>query len=92
MEIGTTIRGIRKSRGITQLELAMRIGLSKNAVSLIEKNETFPHKATIDRICTALNTSSSVLFLLSCDDYGIPKHKVDQFNALKKLMIQLIKE
>lgn len=46
--------GARKDSGLTQVELAKRIGADKSYISRIEKGVTVPSVATFYRIVTAL--------------------------------------
>jgi DNA-binding XRE family transcriptional regulator len=47
----------RKKAGLTQQELARRIGVDKSYISLIEKGITVPSVATFYRIASALGRS-----------------------------------
>lgn len=55
MDIGSTIRNIRKKRGITIAQLCEGTGLSKGFMSLIENNKTSPSIATLESIAEYLN-------------------------------------
>lgn len=49
----------------------------------IEKNVAIPHKATLDKICKALNIPLSFLLYGSITDEDIPENKLETFNYLK---------
>ena len=51
---GQLIRDIRKETGITQSELADKIGADKSYVSRVERGEIMPSVGTFYRIITAL--------------------------------------
>ncbi len=53
---GQMLRKLRTSRGLSQLQLAARAGLSENAISAFERAERFPRATTIDALTTALET------------------------------------
>jgi transcriptional regulator with XRE-family HTH domain len=60
--IGGRIRALRLERGLLQRELAEAAGLSLNAVSLIERDQTSPTVATLDRLAGALDVPLVALF------------------------------
>jgi len=60
-EIGDEIRKVRIAAGLSQEELAFRAKISRNYVSLLERNEKSPTVTVLFRICKALGTLASVL-------------------------------
>ena len=54
MELGGKIKQMRNQKGLTQEELAKRIGANKSYISRIEKGITVPSVATFYRIINAL--------------------------------------
>lgn len=63
MDIGSTIRSIRKRKGITIAQLCEATGLSQGFMSQVETNKTSPSIATLDQIAKALNTPLAFLLL-----------------------------
>lgn len=55
MNIGDKIRSIREIRGLTQAELAERLGVSSKTVSSWEVNRTEPKMGMIEKVCVTLN-------------------------------------
>ncbi len=55
MELGTSIKSIRKSKGIKQNELAKWLSISLNSLNAIENNKSFPKKETLKNISESLN-------------------------------------
>lgn len=49
MNAGQRIRDRRKALGLSQRELAARLGISFQAVQRWERGETFPRKETLPR-------------------------------------------
>ena len=82
MEIGTAIKNLRKNKGLTQKVLAEMCGISANAMNQIEKNTSFPHKNTIDKICDVLGIPVSYLLFFSISEDDIPDEKKVVFNSL----------
>lgn len=64
---GQTVKRLRKSKRITQLELAERIGVDFTYVSKIENDRTMrsPAESTIRKIAEVLGTDSEELILLA---------------------------
>ena len=54
MTLGANIRSIRKSRGLTQEELAERMGLVKATISSWELDRTQPKMEKLEELCAAL--------------------------------------
>ena len=57
MDIGSRIKDIRKSAGLTQQRFADRIGLKRNTVGNYEINLITPSDRTIADICREFNVS-----------------------------------
>jgi len=83
MEIGTAIKTLRKSKGMTQKDLAQRCGLSANALCTLERNGSFPTKDTIEKICAALSIPVSYLLFFSITEDDVPEEKRVAFKALE---------
>ena len=80
MSIGDNIRTVRKLQGLTQKELARRLGISPVGVAQWENGLRNPKHETIKRIASALGVSVTVL-------YGLPaKETADQQEALEKFL------
>lgn len=59
--IGNNIRDFRKAAGLTQADLAGRIGVSRPAISSWETNRTEPSMQDVERMAAALNCKKSDL-------------------------------
>ncbi|MFC6861259.1 helix-turn-helix domain-containing protein [Zunongwangia atlantica] len=92
MNIGTAVKSLRKERGFGQRELAEKCDISVNALSQIETNATFPHKKTIEKICSALNIPVSYLLFFSIGDEDIPEDKKEAFNYLNGAVKNVLKD
>lgn len=68
MNLGRAIILCRKQRDLSQVELALRAGISVSYVSLLEQNKRKdPTLSTIQKISEALNVPSGILFFLAAD-------------------------
>jgi DNA-binding helix-turn-helix protein len=71
MDIGTKIRMIRKSKGITQIDLAANAGIAVNSLRLYEANKRQPRADQLRAIASALGVSVADLLDVK------PAHAVD---------------
>jgi transcriptional regulator with XRE-family HTH domain len=53
--VGLRVQTIRKRRGLTQEQLAERIGRTMESVSALERGKNFPSLATLERLATTLD-------------------------------------
>lgn len=92
MELGSTIRRLRKERKMTAKSVAQKAGISFNALSAIEKNRSFPTKATLYKICQAIEMPL-YLVLIECvtiDD--IPPERREVFQAIWTPIVEYLKK
>ncbi len=82
MDIGNAIRIIRKKKGISQGELAQKIGISQTSLSQIEIGIKFPRKNNIDKICKTLEIPVAYLLLFCINDEDLPAAPRVLFDAL----------
>lgn len=61
--LGTNIKKIRLTIGITQEELAAKVGISVDFLSLIECGKNAPSFKNLEKIAKALEVSVSQLFI-----------------------------
>ena len=74
MTLGDRIRQARERVGLSQIELARRIGLSKNAMNSIETGDADPRASRIVAIAQELGVSTDAL-LLDKQATGSREHK-----------------
>ena len=92
MTLGQAIKELRKRKGYKQKEFAVSCGLSINALCQIEKDNTFPQKKNIDKICEALEIPQSYLLFFSLTEDDIPESKREVFNALSGTIKNILVE
>lgn len=63
MDIGSSIRAIRKRKGITIAQICSETGLSQGFLSQVETNKTSPSIATLENIAQALQVPLAYLLL-----------------------------
>ena len=69
LKLGTIIKKLRTERGITQEELASKMGVSYQAVSKWETNTTTPDIAILPQLALFFGVSMDALFSMNQDDY-----------------------
>lgn len=63
MDIGSSIRTIRKRKNITMVQICEETGLSQGFMSQVENNKTSPSIATLESIAKALKVPLAYLLL-----------------------------
>lgn len=82
--IGTRIKEAREANGLTQEQLAERIGLSSTHVSVIERGVKAPRLETFIAITNALHVTSDAL-LLDVLDHSLQITANELSEQIKKL-------
>lgn len=60
--LGARLKGLRQARGLTLEQLAERSGVSRAMISRVERGESSPTAALLDRLCAGLGVLLSALF------------------------------
>jgi transcriptional regulator with XRE-family HTH domain len=60
--VSEKLRTIRKKNGLTQAELARRVGVSRSYINKIENGEAKPSLALLERIASILGVSIKDFF------------------------------
>lgn len=96
MELGKVINLLIKKRGLTQVEVANRIGKSTTAVSQIIRGTYNPNPDTLEKICRVLDVPQPILYFLTISEKDIPAEKIELYRmlapALKDFMIKIFGE
>lgn len=91
MNLGVTIKDIRKSKGVKQIELANSCSITASYLSNIEGNRKEPTLTTLKKICDYLEIPLPILFFLSMDETDVPEEKKEIFLLIEKMMKNTIK-
>lgn len=75
-QIYTKLKQEREKRGLSQMELSLRSGVSQNMITYIENGKRTPTVKTILKLCNTMNIDPSVLFPKSNDEKQIAKKTV----------------
>lgn len=82
MEIGKAIKTLRLKRGISQKELAKRVGRTETMVSLIESGKSIPQTVRVKQISEALGVTPTYLLLYAVEKSDIPADKQALFDTM----------
>lgn len=96
-ELGLTIRTMRKSRGMTQKDLADAIGQSPTSITMYENGQRRPDRETLEALADTFNVNLSSLVLTepTIDDieaYLDALPKTEEARILSKGIDQLPEE
>lgn len=75
MDIGKAIKTLRVSRGLTQKQLADRVGCSETNMIFMETGRSFPRMEKIESICRELNIPQAYLLVFALTKEDIPEGK-----------------
>ncbi len=90
MNYGQGIRAWRKQKGWTQDELAEKVNMSVNAISLMERGETDPHKSTLEAMALAFEIPISYLIYFAIDEEDVPEEKRPAYKHLDQAIRNLL--
>lgn len=82
-QLGAKISQIRKERGLSQIQFAEMLGLSTNALSIIETGNGFLTAETLEKILKILNLTPDELFSFG----GLKTDEEIYENILKNLAL-----
>ena len=87
MTLGNAIKLIRTARGISQRDLASKLRISANYLSLIESGKREPSLAFLNRLATELRVPIAMLFMFQGEP--IPGVASSDVEKLKELLLKL---
>lgn len=77
MDFGVVLRKLRTDAGLTQEQLALRIGLTKSVVSYYEKHERMPSPEIVVKIADIFHVTTDYLL-------GVKKEKTIDLTGLSE--------
>ena len=86
MELGTAIKLIRTSSGMKQREVATKLGVTSNYVSLVESGNREPSVSLLKKLATVFGVPVGIFFLWEGPNLTSPKKNIGQ---LRDLLAQL---
>ena len=92
MEYGSKIVELRKTKGISQKELAERSGVAQPYLSLVENNKKEASTVTLKKIAKVLEIPLPFLMFMALDETDIPEDKASRFKDIAPILESLIKQ
>lgn len=92
MDLGNSIRKIRKQKGQTQSEFALSCGITQTYLSQIESNLKEPNLSTLRIISESLDLPLPILFFLSLTEDDVQPNKRKAFQIVSPSVKSLVDE
>lgn len=92
MNLGSTIRNLRKQRRLTQDEFSSKCGITQTYLSQIENNLKDPNFSTLKIIGEQMDIPLPILFFLSMTDDDIHPDKRKAFEIVSPSIKSLVNE
>ena len=83
MDFGDRLKELRKKSGLTQAQLAERIGVTKSVISFYEQRERSPSPSVLIKMAKVFRVSTDYLL-------GIERQQVIDISDLSKEQIRLV--
>ena len=68
MDVGERLKAIRQLKGISQRELAKRVGVTNSTISMIEKNGVSPSVSSLKKVLSGIPISIGDFFTLDIEN------------------------
>jgi len=92
MDLGNTIKRIRKHKVLTQGEFASLCSITQTYLSQIENNQKEPNLSILKTIAEKLSVPLPILFFQSLTEEDVQSDKKEIFNAVSPSVKQIIDE
>lgn len=83
LDFGKVLRGLREKSGMSQKQLAVRVGVSPESISMYELHERMPKQENLAKIAAVFKVSTDYLL-------GIEKRKTADLSGLTDEDIEII--
>ena len=84
-EFSRKLKKLRQSRGLTQADVAVRLGISASTVGMYEQGRREPDLETMQKICKLYNVTPDYLVYA---DFDAPSEISDMINEIRARMKQ----
>lgn len=88
IQFSNNLKYIRKTKNLTQKDLANMLGLAESTIGMYERNERQPSLDVLKDICIKLNVSSDYLIGIKNDGYITTNYD----DKIKELALKFIDE
>ena len=90
MNLGESIKAIRKAKRMKQKNLAAAAGISSNALRNIEADYSIPSMATLKRLRQALDVPMSYILVFSVTEDDVAEDKRTIFRQLMPVLKEFL--
>ena len=90
MNIGVTLKKLRKKRGLSQQDVSEKANLSRTYISQIESGACNPTVETLESIGEVLCIPFPIISFLSLDINSIPENKRDDYRLIEPSITAMI--
>ena len=90
MKYGKAIRICRAARGLSQKDLATKVGIDSSHVSLIESEKRSPSLETIEKIAESLKVPPHLLMLLASEQKDVKTGNLVNVKDLSQILLDLL--
>ena len=90
MNLGESIKSLRKRKNISQGELALSCKITQAYLSQIENNRKEPNLATLKTISKELDVPLPIIFYTAMSEEDIPDSKKEAFGMINPSLNNLI--
>ncbi|EAR08862.1 helix-turn-helix domain-containing protein [Reinekea blandensis] len=73
MNVGKRLQEVRKKAGISQRELAKRVGVTNSTISMIEKNNVSPSVSSLQKVLSGMSMTLLEFFEAEDNDIYVPQ-------------------
>lgn len=91
MSLGSALKEIRKSKGLSQDDVADSVGITQTYVSMLETDKAFPSKKTLMNIAKTLGLPHQIIELYSLEDNDFAEDKRPTFRVVFPMIKDLLK-
>lgn len=92
MNIGVTLKKLRKRKGLSQQEVADKSNISRTYISQIESGEFNPTVETLESIGKVLCIPFPIISFLSLDINSIPESRREDYLKIEPTITAMIEE
>jgi len=92
MQIGKTIKAIRRKRNITQCEFSKQLGMTQSYMSLVENGLKNPSDNMIKKVSDIFDIPTPVLVWYAICDEDVKENLRKDFNFIKPIIDKMIND
>lgn len=92
MNIGDTLRMLRKKRGLSQQDVAEKSNISRTYISQIERGDRNPSIDILESIGTGLSIPFPIISFLSLDINSIPESRREDYLKIEPTIMRMLDE